>query len=33
VVAVNTARVELPDADLMVNDFLDSGLEPWLRKR
>ncbi|MDP2999409.1 MAG: HAD family phosphatase [Bryobacterales bacterium] len=32
VVAVNTARVELPDADLLVNDFLDPGLEPWLRK-
>ena len=32
VVAVNTARVELPEADLMVNDFLDPGLEPWLRR-
>lgn len=31
VVAVNTARVELPEADLLIDDFLDPGLEPWLR--
>ena len=31
VIAVNTARLELPDADLTVDDFLDPGLEPWLR--
>ncbi len=31
VVAVNTARVSLPRADLSINDFLDPGLEPWLR--
>ena len=31
VVAVNTARAELPGADLLVDDFLDPELEPWLR--
>jgi HAD superfamily hydrolase (TIGR01509 family) len=31
VVAVNTARVKLPRADLEIDDFLDPGLEPWLR--
>jgi beta-phosphoglucomutase len=31
VVAVNTARVSLPRADLSIDDFLDPGLEPWLR--
>ncbi len=31
VVAVNTARVRLPEADLLIDDFLDPGLEPWLR--
>jgi beta-phosphoglucomutase-like phosphatase (HAD superfamily) len=31
VVAVNTARVQLPPADLAIGDFLDPGLEPWLR--
>lgn len=32
VVAVNTARVELPAADLEVRDFLDPRLEPWLQQ-
>lgn len=31
VVSVNTARVSLPRADLSIDDFLDPGLEPWLR--
>lgn len=31
VVAVNTARVSLRGADLLIDDFLDPGLEPWLR--
>jgi len=32
-VAVNSARVQLDGADLVVADFLDPGLEQWLRRQ